>query len=284
MHDRFDLAAMADSTTPVFRMIGALFALAFFPTVKGFLMAWAVAEIATWLAYWAMVYRVGTLGDLLRTRVSRKRLSMENPGFWRTMWSTNAQTTLGLASRQFPLLVVGAYAGPAAAGGFRLAHQLASALSKVATLLTRAAFPELVRQLRDRSADGIGRLVARVTAGSALGAGAVMLLVALLGRHLLILIGGEQFAPAYVLLLWLAGGACIELAAVSFEPILQALNRPVAAFVARSAAVLLQLAAMTVLLPALGALGAAISVLLGALFAFIFLGLAMRQRMGAISR
>jgi O-antigen/teichoic acid export membrane protein len=252
--------------------------------VKGFLGAWAFAEVATWLAYWAMASKVVSVRGLLRGRLNAPLLLRENPGYLKTMLSTNAQSTLGLASRQLPLLVVGGYAGPAAAGGFRLAHQLANALSKVATLLTRAAFPELMRQLRDTPAHQIGRLVGRVTLGSAIGAALVMLLVILLGKPLLTLIGGSQFAPAYVLLLWLAGGGCIELAAVSFEPILQATNRAGLAIIARGGAVMLQLATMTVLLPMWGALGAAISVLLGALFAFLFLGLAVRSRTGAVSR
>jgi len=278
LHDRFDLAAIADAATPIMRLLGALAALAFMPTAKGFLIAWGLAEIITCIAFWFMVHRIGRLRGLFSGRLEGRRVLEENPGILRLMVNTNLQGVLSLASRQLPLLVVGGYAGPAAAGGFRLAMQLANALSKVATLLTRAAFPELVRQVRDTSADQLGRLIGRVTLGSALGAGAVMVLVILLGRNLLTLIGGPQFGPAYVLLLWLAGGACVELAAVSFEPILQALNKAGSAIIARGSAVVLQFAAMIFLLPAWGALGAAVSVMMGAVFAFVFLSLAIRRR------
>ncbi len=284
LHDRFDLAAMADSVTAVFRLIGALLALALMPTAKGFLIAWGVAEIATCIAFWLMVHRIGELRGLFSTRIEARRVIAENPGILRLMLNTNVQGLLALASRQMPLLVIGGYAGPAAAGGFRLALQLANALSKLATLLTRAAFPELVRQLRDAPASRIGYLIRRITLGSSLGALAVMLLVILIGQKLLVLIGGEQFAPAYVLLLWLAGGACVELAAVSFEPILMALHRPGWAMIARGAAVLFQIGAMVLIVPTLGAVGVAVSVFAGAVLTFIFLGLAVWRQSRGLSQ
>lgn len=45
LHDRFGVAAAADAVTPVTRMIGALAALLFAPSVKGFLLALSLIHI-----------------------------------------------------------------------------------------------------------------------------------------------------------------------------------------------------------------------------------------------
>jgi O-antigen/teichoic acid export membrane protein len=79
------------------------------------------------------------------------------------------------------------------------------------------------------------------------------------------------------MLLWLAGAGCVELAAAAFEPILLTVHRAGTTILARGAAVALQLLAMLVLLPVMGALGASISIFLGAVLAALFLGIALAR-------
>ena len=69
LRDKFSLAALADSTTPMVRFLGAIAAWLLLPTVTGFLIAWAIAEIATSGAYWIMVLRTGDLGLVFRGRM-----------------------------------------------------------------------------------------------------------------------------------------------------------------------------------------------------------------------
>ena len=273
--NRFDLAAIADSTTSVGRFIGAGAALLFSPTIQGFLIAWAAAEILTTAIYWAFVHRAGALRDILETPMNWRAVERENKGLSHFLWSTNLQSTLGLASRQAPLLLVGGMAGPAAAGGFRLALQLANALSKLSLLLTRAAFPEVVRSIRSVPRHRLAGLVGRIAASCLAGGLIAMLVVVISGRAFLGLVGGESFGAAYGILLWLAGAACIEIAAASFEPILLTVHRAGTAMIARALAVLLQFAVMAALLPSFGAIGAAMSVCAGALCAAFFLGFSL---------
>ncbi len=275
LRDRFNLAAGADSVQPVIRLLGALAALTFSPTLLGFLVAWAIAELVTFAAYWMVLARIGELKVLMRARFSLREVRERNPGIVKFLFSTNLQASLGLASRQAPLLFVGGYAGPAAAGAFRLALQLANALSKISILLTRAAFPEIVRSIRNASREKFARGIVRVV-GACLGAAAfVMVFVALLGRELLQVVGGSAFGSGYVYLLWLAGAGAIELAASAFEPILLSVQRAVTATLARAGAVVVQFAVMLALLPVMGALGASISVFAGAVVASGLLGLAL---------
>lgn len=272
LRDRFRYEALADSTTAIGRMVGALLALAFWPTLKGFLVAWAVTEVLTIIAYWTLAMRTIDIRLLLSAKVGLAQAKAENPGILRFLLSTHVQSSLGLAGRQFPLLLVGGFAGPAAAGAFRLALQLANALSKISILLTRAAFPEIVRSVRSVPRDQFRRLLGRISWSSAAGAGAVMLLIAVLGEWLLVGIGGREYANAYVLLLWLGAAGCVEIAAVSFAPILLAVHRAGAAMVAKTLAMAIQLTLILFLLPLLGALGACIALFVGSVCGALFLG------------
>jgi len=275
LHDRFHLAAIADSAQPVGRLAGALWALFFWPTVEGFLIGYAAAELLTAALYWLFVARMPGTGAMLRTPLRWRATRRENPGLLQLMLSSNVQPTLGLASRQVPLLLVGGFAGPAAAGAFRLALQLSNALSKLSTLLTRAAFPELVRSIRAVSDGDLGRLIRRILLGSLVGGALVIVLVALLGKPLLALIGGREFRVGFVMLLWLTAAGCVELAASAIEQILLALRRAGTAMLARAGAVLLQFAGLALLLPAWGAPGASISIFLGAVAALALLGISL---------
>ena len=74
--------------------------------------------------------RIGDL-KLLWSGAGFKRMIRENDGILNFALSTNASSTLALASKQLPLLAVGNELGVAAAGTFRLAAQLAQSLGKI---------------------------------------------------------------------------------------------------------------------------------------------------------
>lgn len=274
LRDKFSLAALADSTTPMMRFVGAGAALLFLPTVQGFLFAWAAAELATAAAYWIILARTGDLRLLWNARVDRHILLAENPGLIRFALSTGANSSLGLSSKQVPLLLVGGFIGPAAAGVFRLAFQIAQSLAKLSQLLTRAAFPEIVRAVRDKGMTGVPRMLSRMFLASTAAALAILGVVALIGQPLLILIGGNAYSNAYPILLWLAAAGCLDLSSVSFEPVLMAMHRAGTAFAARAVSVILLLVSMFALMPAHGAIGAGVGVFVGSLAAALLLGVA----------
>lgn len=273
--DEFRLAALADSATPIGRFVGAWLAFAFWPTLQGFLVAWAVAEVLTAVAHWALVAKMGDLRGLAGAKVRWRTVMAENERLFRFLWSTNVHSSLGLAARQVPLLLVGGYAGVAAAGAFRIALQLANALSKISLLVSWAAFPEIVRSVRQVPRERFGWLLGRIVLSSIAGAALVMVLAILFGEALLTAIGGSAFDAAYILLLWLVAAGCMDIASVSFEPILLAVHRAGTTMIARGAAVLLQFAGLFALLPTMGALGASVSLFGGSALTALFLGAAL---------
>lgn len=273
LSNRFRDSAMADSVTPIVRLVGAIAATLFMPTVQGFLAAWAAAEIATAAAYWWLLARRGELALILQGQWSLAKISSDNPQMLSFLVNTNLSSSLALASKHLPLLFVGGYVGPAAAGGFRLAIQLAQALTKFSQLLSRAVFPELVRAIRQAPSPAMGRTLARGSAASAAAGLAILGLIALVGEPLLTAIGGDaRYAEAYPLLVWMAAAGAIDLAVVAFEPILLAAHRAGAAMLARSLGVAVQLAVMLTLLPRMAAEGASIGVFAGSLASALLLG------------
>jgi O-antigen/teichoic acid export membrane protein len=81
------------------------------------------------------------------------------------------------------------------------------------------------------------------------------------GKPILTVIAGPEFLPAYPILLILAAASAVELFGVGHEPRLMAVGKPQISLMIRAVSAVALLAIMTVLLPRLGALGAAYAIL-----------------------
>jgi O-antigen/teichoic acid export membrane protein len=274
LHDRFGLAAAADSVTPVVRLIGALIVvLAFHPSVSGFLIAWAAAELLTAAAHWVLALREarGALDPAhWRGLLTAGR---DNPGLWRFAAITNMGTTLNALGKQFSVLLVGLVAGPAAAGGYRLAFQLGRALAKLSDLMSRSAFAELARVHIAHTADQLRKLFRHATRFSIAAALLIIVLLLTIGQPALVLVAGEHYRAAYPLLLMLGTAAALDLGGSSFEPALMATGRAATAFRLRIATTVLQAILLAALLPTWGVTGAAVATLLSSALGLLLFGI-----------
>lgn len=272
LRDKFSHAALAESVAPVSRLIGAILVWLIHPTVQGFLFAWGMGELLTAAAHWIMVARGGDLKLMRRGRGMRQLLA-EHPGILRFAFSTNANSTLGMASKQVPLLFVGAVLGPAAAGSFRLAAQVAQALTKMSQLMSRAAFPEVVRAVRDASAASLRSILLRMVGASLVTGVAILSIVAIFGRPALDLIGGRHFAHSYGVLMYMAAAGCVELATTTLETVMTARGRAGAVFLVRAGGAAVIFAIAWPLLHRFGPTGMAVAVLAGSLAVTAIMGL-----------
>jgi O-antigen/teichoic acid export membrane protein len=278
LFDRFDSAAFAETMIPVGRMIGAAVALAVMPDISGFLIAWAFAELLCALSYWQLALKVGRgrIGSWRAGRALDART--ENPGIIGFLTATNLQTSLSSIGQQVAVLIVGGFVGPAGAGLYRLANQLANSLTKISSLLSRSIFVELART-STHGKDALGALFRR-TNRLALVAGAVIIgLIVTIGHPLLGLIAGKDFLPAYPLLLLLGIAACIDLVGVSYRPLLMATDRAGLSLRITFISTLLLLGLQSALLPLFGTRGAAMANVVAALAGFAMMGLASRRAM-----
>lgn len=266
LDQRFRDAALADSVSPSIRAVGAALSAILLPSVTGFLCTWAVAELVTAGVFWWAALRKRRLalspGGLRRTM-------REEPSLWRFVFLTNLSSTLTLTTKQFTLIVVGAFGGPAAAGTFRVAAQLAQALVKATQTFSRAAYAELVRSLASGGSRG---LLLQMTAIAGLASVAMVGLAALFGQPLLHLIVSRQFSGAYLPVIVLVAAAGFDLLGFAFEPAMTARGDAGAAFRLRLFSTAIQAALLFALLPMFGVIGGAWATLGGSMVAVLLTG------------
>ncbi|MFA6219787.1 MAG: lipopolysaccharide biosynthesis protein [Erythrobacter sp.] len=251
---RFDYgrATAAEAVQPIVRAIGAVAAAIFLPDVRGFILAWAAAEIAVAAALW---FAAGMRECIDLSQISLWRIPRDHPGAWKFVWSTNLTGSLNVGSKQVLILLVGAIGGEAFAGGFRVASQLGQALVSLAQTVSKAIYPELVHA-RDDAHD-----MARRMANIALVGGGLAVLVAIfLGRPGLALVAGPEFRIVYWAMVILAIGGAIELVGASLESLLVSAGRAGTAFVVRAVPTVLGLALLQVAMEWNGLKGAALTV------------------------
>ena len=246
-------ATAAEAVQPIVRAVGAILAAIFMPTVTGFILAWAAAEVCVAAALW---FAAGRSERIDFSQISLFRLPREHAGAWKFVWSTNLTGSLNVGSKQVLILLVGAIGGESFAGGFRVASQLGQALVSLAQTVSKAIYPELVHA-RDNAHD-----MARRMANIALVGGALAVLVAIfLGRPGLVLIAGPEFRVVYWAMVILAIAGAIELVGASLESLLVSAGRAGTAFVMRAVPTIIGLSLLQVAMDWNGLKGAAFTVL-----------------------
>lgn len=258
LFDRFDLLTYSEAWSPTVRLVGAIAIWIAKGGVGSFLIVWTLAALAQALATWAAVLFTRR-ARLVFAPASLSRAVRENPGLWRFMWQTSLSSSFGFLWLQAGTLAVGAFAGPAMAGGFRLADRVANAIAKPTDTLTRALYPELARLVASDDRETLKTLFRRsvlISCGFAL---LVMLITASCGHLILRLIAGRQFEFAQPFLLFLSLAAAIDIAGFILEPFHNAHGRSGQVLGARILGTIVYGLALLILLPAFGAVGAAIA-------------------------
>lgn len=250
---QFGRATAAEAVQPIVRAIGAVLAAIYMPTVIGFIIAWAVAEVAVAIALWiAAAWREKV--DF--SQISLFRIPRDYPDAWRFVWATNMSGSLNVGGKQVMILLVGAIGGEAFAGGFRVASQLGQALVQLAQTVSKAIYPELVHA-QDAAHD-----IARRMANIALVGGVMAVLFALFfGRWGLVAIAGPEFRVVYWAMVILAIAGAIELVGASLESLLVSAGKAGTAFLVRAVPTVLALSLLEVAMDWNGLKGAAFTVL-----------------------
>jgi len=281
LDNRFAASAMADAMMPATRLIGAVIAVATGPTVASMLIAWAASEAASALTYWLFAAKGWTRGAPAPGLQAIMAAPDTNPELVRFAVTTNALKAFTSFQQQLPLLAIGAVAGAAVVGQFRLAHQLGQSLRLISELIGRAAFAELAHAQARLAGEGPGeegKAVERkhpealhrgIGRAALVAAAALAGLAIIVGYPALLLIGGPAYVSAYPLLVLVALAASIDLAAVGYEPFLLARGRGDLALYVRAASVLALVAGLFTLLPLLGATGGATAIVIASVAALL---------------
>ena len=222
---------------PTGRLIASGIILATGPSVAKFVFAWALFDLIAAAVYWIMARRLASDAFQLRHAGGWRQMLRENPGIKGFFGVTYGATTLDAVVKQGPLLAVGYFFSTSSAGLYRLADQLAQGVKQFAVLVARAVLPEFaVSSIADEATRFAG-LVRSVTRIAALAGIVVLLIAVLFGEEVLVLIGGDDYARAAIVLIPLAFAAAFELASVSYEPLLYSTGNAGRALQMRAAAV-----------------------------------------------
>ena len=224
---RFGLLGVHSLVPPLVRLIGAVIAWAGHWGLVGFLWAWLAAAVLEWAVMWIMAF--ATMPRSLRAEALRADLRgvrAENPGLLRFMLGANADVTFAeLAARVTPL-AIGWLAGPAAAGLFAIAQRATVVIAQPAQSLGQAAYAELARLAAKGQTALVVSTIARASGLTMAVAIPVCVLFGLFGKTFAALMGGDGFAAAGGLMLWLAIARTLLLCAPPLSAALTALGRP----------------------------------------------------------
>lgn len=256
LFDRFDLLIFAEASAPVVRLIGAVAVWVGGGGIAAFLIVWVLAALVQTIVTWVAAVRIHRAHLAINRRTFRL-VTRENPGLWKFMWQASLSSSLGFIWMQTGVLAVGAYAGPAMAGGFRLADRIAGAIVKPAETLTRALYPELARLVAHDDRARLRALFKRTVVASVFVAVLVVLFCAAGGQIVLRVIGGAPYVFAQPFLIVLAISAAIDLAGLALEPVLNAHGKASEVLRARIAGAIIYVLLLIGLLPTIGAIGAA---------------------------
>ena len=269
--DRFGGNALGDAIIPIVRFVGALILFVTLPSMTGFLIVWGLSEFVSFMVMWLMVWR---RHESVHPHPDSLALSVTPPSrkdFLAFLLFTNLAYLVSVIRERLVVVIVGFFVGPAAAGLFRLADQIANSLNRLAEVFARPLFAELSRlfaigQWRESRA-----LFWRSLRVSAISGGLLFIGLLLLGRNIISLISGPEYLAAYPLLLLLGAATIISLAGLGLEPLLQAAGRAQNALGARVAGLIALGGLLAVFLPGFGTIGAAWVMLISAILTTLIL-------------
>jgi O-antigen/teichoic acid export membrane protein len=261
LFDRFRWLAGEQAVSSGVRLIGCAICFWLHAPIAGFLLAWALGSLASFLYLAGLAWREMRRRDLMRGFTLAGPLSAGLPGVWRFAGATNFSSSLDVAFTHIVTLAVGAVMGPAPAALWRIGRQVADGLAKPARLLIPALYPELAKL---RAAGGIDQMRKVAVRIGLLGGGAAAVLLAvtaLAGKPLLGLVMGQAFVAASDVMTWQVAAAAVGVLALPIEPMLVTLGAAGAAMRVRLAVCLAYLAVLIPLIEAFGLAGAGAALL-----------------------
>ncbi len=276
LYNRFDLLAIQSTVSPAVRLIGVgLAALLDWPleAYLGVYFAGGAAAGAVLVAMgWQQAYANGHLRGFAATPGDWFRIPADHPGLARFAIFSNLHVTVQTATGYLAPLLVGALAGPAATGLFKIARDVATAITRPAELLNASVYPEFARLAGQEKWAAFPRLILR---GGGMAAGAGLLIVAFAvfaGPWFLALFFGADFVGAEACMVLHCVAATLSIAGFGFDPALYAMGRPGIPLQVNTAALALYLPALAILAPRFGATGAGVAGLIADSSVFIVMG------------
>jgi O-antigen/teichoic acid export membrane protein len=279
LFDRFDLLTWTEAISPLVRLLGSLIAWWLGGGIAAYLWVWALAALGQMIGQWAAALLIRRSKIAIGRRSFALAVS-ENSRLWRFMLQTNLSNSLSLFWLQTGTLAVGSVAGAVQAGGFRIADRMAKGVIKPVETLTRALYPEMARLVATDERTVLRKVLIRTSWIAAAFSLAIVAIAGLAGGPILALVAGKEFEFASGYLFLLAISAAIDLTGFALEPFHNAHGRSGRVLRSRAIGAAVYAALLGVLLPTIGAEGAAFASIGASLVMFLQLALSTVQILG----
>lgn len=237
----------------------------------GFMVAWTVAQVAGQILFIGLGFRALAIQKIPNPlRAEWRNLRQRFPGFLAFAWSTNMSTTLRTFTQEVDALLVGALAGPAAAGMYHIAKRMAKVAQTAGAQVQAVLYPDMARIWVKRDMATFRSMILQVQWALA-SLGICALAVGYLGGDFIIHFAiGAAFAGAYPLLLTQLVAVSLNLHAAPSRAALLAMGEHRVVMRIAIASTLLFFVVAFILIPHIGAMGANIAhIALGALTAVL---------------
>lgn len=223
--DKFWSIGLRTTVNAAILLIGSAAAWYYGAGAKTFLYVWMGAEAAANVGFilWAVI--------VLRRR-HPVPIASANAGeaiaasrqFWPMMWQTNATFAIRMFSQDADVLVAGSVLGPAAASLLRAAKSLSTLVGQAGRPLQQVASAPLSRMAAKSEYAALRSYSGQVCSLALLGGLAITLGMLLLGRDVLGLAFGPEFAAAYWVTVILFLSRSFYLGGVTLLPMMLALD------------------------------------------------------------
>lgn len=183
------------------------------------------------------------------------------PGIWRYVTITNLDGVVR-AARDMDIFIVNALLDVRAAGLYKIARTLTSAMGKVTGPFYQTIYPELARMVAARNVVSMVKLMKQ----SAFTLGAVTAIIwvgfGILGPVFLKLAFGADYVEAYSVAFWCMGAMVVWGLAQPLSPAMMAMRRPGLTLVVHLVTTAAYVAALYCTVPSYGLIGAGVSMFL----------------------
>ncbi|MEM7666572.1 MAG: lipopolysaccharide biosynthesis protein [Pseudomonadota bacterium] len=262
--------------TAALRLAGQFKLLAYFQLFSASLrlvmagVAWAIdAPLAAFLAIWTIAQVIDTavfaylgaraltsLGVANPLHAGVKGLTARFPGFMGFAWKTNASSALRTLTHEADTLLVGALAGPTAAGAYHIAKRFAKVAQQVGAYVQTVIYPDLSRMWARKRFETVRSIKTNVQiALGAIGLG-IIAVTAALGGPAVAWLFGEGFDMVYPLLVTQLIAVALILVAAPSRSTMLAMNRPGTVLAIAVLATAIFFAVAVTVIPDVGAIGA----------------------------
>jgi len=265
--DRHDLISWQTIVEPIVRCAGAVLLFASHGSLAEFLLVWFVATVLGKGALFVAASKALAARGLSPRRAALDRRCLAPaPGIWRFSAGTNLSSMLNLNDTQIGPLLAGNLLGPAEAGLYRIAQQVANVVSKP---VHKLLVPAIYTDMSQLTAAGDRHTRRDVVARSGLVAGLVgvgiFAVLAAFGADLLTLVFGDAYRAATGPMLWFSFAGVLATFGFPLAPLLISGGKVRHVVYIRLAALATYLVAFHLLVPAYALLGAGITVNIHAL-------------------